>query len=179
MASPKPEFSSCRLRAFIDLRHYTNFESIDCGSKPNLQSHRPYSRKTPLGRGVCMCKRQRLASAEAASDPRARWIVLDDFQKAISAASTVPWRRSSWESMSTKPAPAPPVLPAQHLFRARAVVVALAAARAEVQPPPEAQPAAVAVARFAPCAAAPCHWRPSAQSSCTCLLDIRHCIIEV
>ena len=72
-------------------------------------SRRRLGGKTPLGRGVCMCKRQRLASAEAASDPRARWIVLDDFQKAISAASTVPWRRSSWESMSTKPAPAPPV----------------------------------------------------------------------
>ena len=64
-----------------------------------------------------MCKRQRLASAEAASDPRARWIVLDDFQKAVTAASTVPWSGAellsgstapvSWERVSTGPSVAP------------------------------------------------------------------------
>ena len=64
-----------------------------------------------------MCKRQRLASAEAASDPRARWIVLDDLQKAITAASTVPWSGAEllsgstapveWESVSTRPSVAP------------------------------------------------------------------------
>ena len=64
-----------------------------------------------------MCKRQRLASAEAASDPRARWIVLDDFQKAVTAASTVPWCGAellsgstapvSWERVSTGPSVAP------------------------------------------------------------------------
>lgn len=59
-----------------------------------------------------MCKRQRLAS-----DPRARWIVLDDFHKAITAASTVPWSGAellsgstapvSWERVSTRPSVAP------------------------------------------------------------------------
>ena len=64
-----------------------------------------------------MCKRQRLASAEVASDPRARWIVLDDFEKAVTAASTVPWSGAellsgstapvSWERVSTGPSVAP------------------------------------------------------------------------